>query len=200
MALGAIILLILEGLSIATISRESAFILFFALTSALLRLLGRDTIHFEPMAFISDSAIYLIKLLSAFLMGRLLYASMSLSELCDALTGIVRRIPILRRFDIGLGVSLVLGYIPLIFSEWRGSLEAARSRGLPKRPKLFQQASFLSAFLRRLMLSAVAVPEALIARGWNRKRGIAPINWKLRDTIVLLISCFCFGIALLRVV
>jgi energy-coupling factor transporter transmembrane protein EcfT len=198
-ALAAIVLLILEGMSPVSILRESAFVLVFALLTAALRLFGKEGSLAEEAA-LTGSAIYGLKLLAAFLAGRLFYASTRPSELRDAATRIARRIPILRRFDIGLGLSLILGYIPLIFDEWRGSLEAARSRALPSRPGIVQQSRLLIAFLRRLMLRAVILPEALSARGWSISRGVAQSTWRVRDSVSLMLSIAIFFGALLRIV
>jgi hypothetical protein len=198
-ALAALRLLMLEGVGLATILRESACILVFALITAVLRLFGGNALA-DPAALITGSAVYGVKLLAAFIMGRLFYASTPSSELRDAATRIARRIPLLRRFDIGLGLSLILGYIPLIFCEWRDSLEAARSRALSPRPSIGQQSQFLIAFLRRLMLRAVALPEALAARGWSRSRGVAQSTWRSRDSISLTFCVASLVCALLHVV
>jgi energy-coupling factor transporter transmembrane protein EcfT len=199
-AFSAFFFLRLEGISLSNILRESAFILVFALITAALRVFGGNREPVAPYAVAADSALYGLKLLSAFLVGRLFYASTTLSELRDAATRIARRIPFLRRFDVGLSLSLVLCYIPLIFDEWRDSLEAARSRGMPRRPDIEQQSRFLTAFLRRLMLRATALPQALVARGWSKDRGIAPSHWKARDSVAALICCLAFAGASLHLV
>jgi energy-coupling factor transporter transmembrane protein EcfT len=154
----------------------------------------------EPAVLASGAGIYGLKLLAAFLAGRLFYASTRMSELRDAATRIVRMIPFLRRFDIGLSLSLVLGNVPLIFEEWRDSLEAARSRGLSRRPVIALQARLLAAFLRRLMLRAIAIPQALAARGWSKDRHLTPASWKTRDRLAMLVCCAAFIGALLRLV
>jgi energy-coupling factor transporter transmembrane protein EcfT len=200
LTLCALVLLRLEGLRVAKALRESAFILVFALLTAVLRLFGNGESLARPEALAAGSAAYCLRLLAAFLSGRLFYASTRPSELRDAATRIARRIPFLRRFDLGLGLSLVLGYIPLIFDEWRASSEAAASRGLPRRPGIGGRSRFIAAFLRRLMLHAVALPEALVARGWSAERGLAPSTWRRRDSLALLASASAFLGALLRIV
>ena len=198
-ALGSLSLLLLEGLSLSAMLRESAFVVLFALLTILLRFFGTNS-HAEPIVFASESIRYGTRLLAAFLAGRLYYASTRLSELRDSTTRIARRIPIARRFDLGLVLSLILGYIPLIFDEWRDSLVAARSRGMPRRPSLSLQCRFLAAFLRRLILRAVALPQALVARGWSMERGIADSEWRFRDSLVIAISVTVFVLALLSIV
>jgi energy-coupling factor transporter transmembrane protein EcfT len=164
--------------------REAAIVGLFALFSAALRLVGLADAWTKPWEVLGESAGYGLRLLAAFLGGRLFYASTSASELRDATTRLCRKVPMVKRLDLGLVLSLILGFIPLIFEEWNSSLEAARSRGLARRPSLHRQALFMTAFLRRLMLRAVATPEALLARGLTRDRGLAPSAWKRRDSLI----------------
>jgi len=182
-AIAAILLLLESGLKPLSLLRDVSFILVFALFTAALRFLGLPEAALRPLSTLSQSAVYGLRLLAAFLAGRLFYATTSASELRDATTRICRRIPLLGRVDIGLGLGMILGFIPLVFEEWKASLEAARSRGFARSPGLSKQALFVTAFLRRLMLRAVAVPEALSARGWTRTRGLPPLRWRSRDTV-----------------
>jgi len=193
-------LLKLEGLRFASILRESTFILAFTLFTALLRAFSGTVELISPAAFALECSSYGLKLFAAFLAGRLFYASTSISELRDAATRITRRIPYVRRYDIGLSLSLVLGSIPLILEEWRDSLEAARSRGMAPRPSIAQQSRFLSAFLRRLILSAIVLPQALCARGWSGDRGLTPLRWRKKDSLAALLCCLALIGTTLRLV
>jgi energy-coupling factor transporter transmembrane protein EcfT len=143
---------------------------------------------------------YGVRLLAVFLAGRLFYASTTASEIRDAVTRIARYIPIVRRLDIGLCLSMVIGFIPFIFTEWQDSLEAARSRGMPRRPRLSRMSLFVTAFLRRLIVRAIALPEALVARGWTRERGLAPSRWRMRDSITSLVCGILAITAVLHIV
>ena len=186
-------LLMRQGLRFRTILRDSAFVVAFTIFTAIIRYGSLARTGIVPFAEMMNVGSYGVRLLAAFLVGRLFYASTGVSELRDAATRIARRIPILKRYDIGLLLSMVLTFIPLIFEEWTASREVARARGMPRRSGISRQAIVISAFLRRLMLRAVATPEALSARGWSRDRGIAPLLWRKRD-----ISCLlaCSGIFL----
>jgi energy-coupling factor transporter transmembrane protein EcfT len=200
LAFGFLILLIFSGLSLLKIMRETLFIFIFTGITAALRIWGSTLGSIDRGAVIYDSLIYFLRLLSAFLAGRLFYASTTSSELRDAATRIMRKIPLLRRLDLGMYIALVLGYIPLIFEEWQDSREAARSRGMSRKPDLRQESRFMTAFMRRLMLKAVELPQALKARGWSRSRGIAPLQWGLPDTILLIIAISSTTAAILRLV
>lgn len=184
-------LLLREGLKPLAIAKDSSIVLAFTAVSGALRMVGAS----GPAPWVlGDVLSYGLRLLSAFLAGRLFYASTRPSELRDAATRITRRLPFVRRYDLGLGLYMVLGLVPLVFEEWRSSLEAARSRGMPRRPSLALQAQFIAAFLRRMMLRAVAIPEALVARAWSPDRGLPPSAWRTRDTIA---SLSCLAIAVL---
>jgi energy-coupling factor transporter transmembrane protein EcfT len=193
-------LLLRSGIAPVSILKDAAFIAAFAAFTAALRLIGLPGALGMSLGILAEGGAYGARLLAAFLVGRLLYASTSISELRDAATRMTRRLPLLRRADLGLVLSMAIGFIPLIFEEWRSSLEASRSRGLARRPSLGKQALFVAAFLRRLMLRAVAVPEALTARGWTRERGIQPSQWKLRDSCALVACMALLLAAILRIV
>jgi energy-coupling factor transporter transmembrane protein EcfT len=199
-SIAAVCLLIKGGQSPATILREAAIVGIFALFAAALRYVGPVWSRASSLAASGDIASYGARLLAAFLVGRLYYVSTGISELRDAATRMTRLAPIIRRWDIGLVLSMVLSFIPLIFEEWTKSREAARSRGMPRRPTMAAQALFIMAFLRRLMLRAVAIPEALIARGWTRNRGILPLRWRKRDSLSLLACALLLCAALLHIV
>jgi energy-coupling factor transporter transmembrane protein EcfT len=200
LAFGAILLLLKSGLRLGTVLRESSIIALFALFAAALRLIGLPGSLDYPQPVLAEAGAYGLRLLTAFMLGRLFYASTPASELRDAGTRIARRLPFVRALDLGLGLSLILGFVPLIFEEWRSSLEAARSRGLTRRAPLTRQALFVAAFLRRLMLRAVATPEALVARGWSRERGLVPSRWGSKDTLLCCGSAMILAAAALRLV
>jgi energy-coupling factor transporter transmembrane protein EcfT len=199
-AFAAFFLLIQGGISLATILRDSAFVVAFTLFTAALRCFGLPGAIGLPPRILVDTVAYGARLLAAFLIGRLFYAFTSISELRDAVTRISRHLPLIRRLDIGLGLSMVISFIPLIFEEWYLALEAARSRAMPNRPKISSQALFIAAFLRRLMLRAVATPEALTARGWTRDRGVMSSTWKFRDSLLSSLCILLCIAAMLHIV
>jgi energy-coupling factor transporter transmembrane protein EcfT len=198
LAIAAILLLLGEGLRFAAILRDSTFIAVFSIFTSALRFIGPP--QSSGPGLLEYMTAYGLRLLAVFLAGRLFYASTTASEIRDAVTRIARYLPVIRRFDIGLYLSMVIGFIPFIFEEWRNSLEAARSRGMPRRPRLSRISLLMTAFLRRLLLRAIAMPEALVARGWTRERGLAPSRWRMRDSITSLVCGILVIIATLHVV
>ncbi len=195
-----LILLFMEGQRPAAIIKDTAFVAALTLFILALRFFGTRGALGDSLAILGDTGEYGLRLLAAFLAGRLFYLSTTSPQLRDAATRLARRMPLLGRTDIGLGLALILGLVPVIFDEWASSLEAARSRGMPRRPGLSMQALFVAAFLRRLMLRSVATPEALFARGWSRERGLPPSTWRARDSLAALACLSLFlGVLLLPV-
>ena len=178
-------LLRLEGLSWKRLARESAFLFWIGAFALVLQ--GLD---FEPGLRVnpeglSDSGLYLARLSAAFFAGRLFYATTTRLELRDTATLAMRRLPGRGRSDAGLAVFLILGFIPLIVEEWKASLEAAKSRGLPRHFGISRSAVLLSAFLRRLIIISLDLPQALSARAWAGDRCIQRSRWRARDYVAL---------------
>ena len=199
-ALALIVLLTREGLRPSKIVREASFLLWFAAFSIVVQgldFLGGVHLSREGLA---AALAYCARLLAAYLAGRLFYAATTRSELRDAATRIVRILPGRARSDVGLAFSLVLGFLPLIVDEWRLSLEAARARGLTKKAGITRSSALLSAFLRRLMLAALSLPEALAARAWSGDRRIAESAWRVREYGALVLSGATLIAATLRIV
>jgi energy-coupling factor transporter transmembrane protein EcfT len=199
-ALGLFGLLLLEGYAPGRILRESSFLLVFIVFAGILECVeirGGFTIMLSAPI---ETPLLGARLFAGYLGGRVYYATTSASQTRDAVTRIVRRVPGLSRSDLGLVFGLVLGFIPLIITEWKASLEAAVSRGLGRGSGLRGISRFTAAYLRRLILSAVAVPEALMARGWNVRRRVDPVRWKGRDYAAGALSAAMLMLAILRIV
>jgi hypothetical protein len=113
LAVAFFVLLVLSGLGIARILRETLFVAAFALATAALRAIGAIGATPDWAQASADAGIFGLRLLAAYWAGRLFYASTRPSEIRDASTRICRRLPILRRYDVGLAISLTLNYIPL---------------------------------------------------------------------------------------
>lgn len=200
LALGLFILLVIEGHSPGRILKESSFLLVFILFAGILECVDiREGVGLV-FSFPIDTPILGARLFAGYLGGRLYYASTSVSQTRDAVTRIVRCIPFLSKSDIGLVFGLVLGFIPLIISEWKASIEAVRSRAFGRSSGVGGLGRFISAYLRRLILSAIAVPEALLARGWNVRRQVDHEIWKLRDYSALALSGGILILAILHIV
>jgi energy-coupling factor transporter transmembrane protein EcfT len=199
-SIALIVLLALEGLRPARIAREAAFLLPFILFAGILECVDIGAGFSVSFSAPIETPLLGARLLAGYLGGRLYYASSSVSETRDAATRIVRRMPGLSRTDLGFAFSLVLGFVPLIVEEWKASIEAARSRAYGRSSGFRGAALLVAAYLRRLMLRAVAVPEALAARGWDGERGVEPVAWRTRDYLAAA-SCIALLAALaLRVV
>jgi energy-coupling factor transporter transmembrane protein EcfT len=179
---GALVaLLAIEGQGLARIARETAFLLPFILFALVLECVAVGPGFAISLSPPVETPLLGARLLAGYLGGRLYYASTSVSETRDAATRIARRLPGLAKTDIGFAFSLVLNFVPLIIEEWRFSVEAAKARAYGRSSGLRGAGFLVTAYLRRLMLRAVAVPEALMARGWTGDRGVERAGWRGRD-------------------
>jgi energy-coupling factor transporter transmembrane protein EcfT len=174
-------LLAMEGQGPARVARDTVFLLPFILFALLLECVGLGPGYSLTIAAPVETPLLGARLLAGYLGGRLYYASTSVSETRDAATRIARRLPGLAKADIGFAFSLVLNFVPLIIEEWKASIEAAKARAYGRSSGLRGAGFLVTAYIRRLMLRAVAVPEALVARGWTGERGVERRAWRLRD-------------------
>ncbi|HOX32814.1 MAG TPA: energy-coupling factor transporter transmembrane component T [Spirochaetales bacterium] len=200
-----LILLVLgEGVGPLRLLRDSLFLAWLGLFAALAQGLDfTEGIRLE-VGGLRAAAEYCLRLATAFLAGRLFYASTTRAELREAATRAATLLPGRGRRDLGLSLSLVLGFMPLIAEEWRSTLEAAKARGIRfgkgAGAGLQPGAALLTAYLRRLMLAAVYLPEALAARGWRGEGGVSFRRWKGRDYITVAALSALLAITALHVV
>jgi len=177
LALALIGILTMEGQRPTKILRESAFLAIFILFAGVLECVDIVPGPKVELSAPVETQILGLRLLAGYLGGRLYYATTSVSQTRDAATRIARRLPGLSRFDLGFVFSLILGFIPLIIEEWKLSTEAAKARAYGRRSGMRASGLLIAAYLRRLMLRAVAAPEALAARGWDGHRRVEPALW-----------------------
>jgi energy-coupling factor transporter transmembrane protein EcfT len=188
-------LLRIEGASLRGLLRDAAFILSLSLATFLIEGLSLEGgLHLALGGLLTSALRDGLRLAASFAAGRLFYATTRTSELREAAEDSFRFLPGRAGSEIALALLLALSFIPLILREWKASRLAARARGAPKRPGLEASSVFLAAFLRRLMLGSLALPEALAARGWTggaSKR--LRRSWRLYDYCALLILCAGLG-------
>jgi energy-coupling factor transporter transmembrane protein EcfT len=188
-------LLLVEGLGLRSLFRDAAFVLGLALASFFIEGLSfRGGIHLAKDGILLAALRDGLRLAASFAAGRLFYATTRTSELREAAEDSCRFLPGKAGAEIALSLLLVLSFIPLILEEWRASRLAARARGFAKRPSLRASSEFLAAFLRRLMLGSLALPEALVARGWTGGDSQRPRQaWRPYDYCSLLLICMAMA-------
>jgi energy-coupling factor transporter transmembrane protein EcfT len=191
-------LLLASGLKPSRIARESLFVAVFAAATFGLKKIGAAVP--DTGAIARESGVFGLKLLAAFFLGRLFYASTRISEIRDAITRIMRLIPFARRYDLGLALALILSYVPLIGREWSESSQAMQARGMSNFANPRNVSCFISSMLRRLMIEAVDLPLALYARGWHRDRALSKLTWKKLDSFALSLSFILLFMTALRLV
>ena len=202
----ALFLLVLgEGVPAQAVARESLFLIWLGAFAVLAQGFDlADGIRVNETGMEAALA-YFARLVAAFLAGRIFYASTTRSELREAATEASRLIPGEGKRRIGLGLSLILGFVPLIVDEWRATVEAAKARAMPlglggRRGSLARSAALLEAYLRRLMLAAVQMPEALEARAWSGDRIAQARRWKAGDYASVLALSIISVLSILRIV
>lgn len=202
-ALVLVTLLAFEGVPIRRILKESGYVLLLSLVAMALECVGWEGRPVFYPEYLPGIATYASRLLSAFMAGRLFYTVTNGSELRIAALKAGRLLPGRLRGDAALAMVLVIGFVPMIRDEWRSSLEAARARGLgPGKARGFGRGAyvdFLAAFLRRLMLDSLSLPEALASRGWEggeRSPRFAPDPWRARDWMAAALSLAFLVLAL----
>ena len=175
--LAALLLLAFEGLHPLALLRELPGLILLCLLVLALEGLGWENgINLLPAGLASGGS-YFLRLLAAFLFGRLFYHTTSSSELREATGFIGRILPGSLGTDLALSLSLVLGFVPMIVVEWTLSMEAGRARGLEGRSSVPLRLRVAEAFIRRLVLRATQLPEVLVARAWTGGRGIPSRPW-----------------------
>ncbi len=194
LALALFALLALEGQRPSRILRESAFLALFILFAGVLECVDIGSGPSLKFSAPVETPALGARLLAGYLGGRLYYATTGVPQTRDAATRIARRLPGLSRLDLGFAFSLILGFIPLIIDEWKLSLEAAKARAYGRHRGWSGAGLLVTAYLRRLMLRAIAVPEALVARGWSGERRVEPVRWGFAEAAA---SFACVGFLIL---
>lgn len=203
LALGLMSLLLLEGVPLWRILKESGYVLLLSLFAMILECFGwKGGPVFYP-EYLPGIAVYAARLLSAFMAGRLFYTVTDSSELRIAALKAGRLLPGKLRGDAALAMVLVIGFVPLIRDEWKSSLDSAKARGLrlgrARGFSLRASVDFLAAFMRRLMLDSLSLPEALASRGWeggDRSPRLALDPWRAWDWVAAALSLAVLALAI----
>ena len=183
---GVLFLLRREGLRLAAIGRElPGFALLCLLVIALEGISLEGGIHVISSG-LALAGIYCLRLACAIILGRLFYHTTSSSELREAAGALWRILPGSLGEDLALGLSLILGFIPMIVDEWKLSLEAGRARGIEGSATLTLRLKVVEAFIRRLVLRALQLPEVLVARAWTGEKARPPRPWGARGWLTVL--------------
>ncbi len=161
-----------EGLSPLRLFRDCAWIAGMAAFLVIVYCVGYDPGHgFSFLATgLWNVARYASRLASAFMAGRIFYATTPGSALREAALKAGVIFPRRMRAEVALALVLVLGYIPRIAMEWKATEDAARSRGIAKKPGILAGARLLSALMTRLMVDSVLLPEVLSSRAWSGQK------------------------------
>ena len=131
-------------------------------------LLTFQAIDFNPFAFKTDGLaegfIFCLRLGAAFAAGSLLFAVTTLTEIRRALSRFETALH-LDKYKPGLGLALMLGFLPKFFEAWEDASLAWKSRGGKK--NLSMLISLIPLVLEKMMVKAANTAEALESRALN---------------------------------
>jgi len=183
--LGLVLLLAREGLGPGAFLAELRGLLFLVAFAFLIEGLGWEKGPRLLPEGLCIAALYSLRLVATFALGRLFYQTTPGSELREAAGLFGRLIPGRLGEDLALALALVLGFLPDIIGEWRLSLEAGQARGIHRGSGPALRLRVVEAFIRRLILDALSLPEILVARGWTGASSKYPQPWGTRGIAVV---------------
>jgi energy-coupling factor transporter transmembrane protein EcfT len=194
--LGLLLLLDREGLSLGAFAAELRGLLFLIVFAFLIEGLGWERGPRLLPEGLGIAALYSLRLVAAFALGRLFYQTTPGSELREAAGLLGRLIPGRLGEDLALALALVLGFLPDILGEWRLSLEAGQARGIHRGSGPGLRLRVVEAFIRRLILDALSLPEILVARGWTGAPPKHPVPWGKKGFAVVVSSAVLLATSL----
>lgn len=143
-----------------TLFRGCRFLLFMALTVVFFRSIEWNPLSLTLSGF-REGLYFALGLITAFAGCALFFSATTMGEVRDALESFFRFIPALSR--AGLGISLLLGFLPRFFEIWEGAETAYRARGGKNGVK---KLVFMTALtVERMIEVAVETAAALEMRG-----------------------------------
>jgi len=160
-ALVLIILSFIAKIGPAALLRGSGPLLF--LVAAVFFFRG---IELSPPGFNLDglweSALFAVRICAAFAAGTLLFAVTTPGEIRKSLSRMEAALR-LERLKLGLGISLMLGFLPRFFEIWEAVNLAWKSRGGKK--SLSRLIVLIPLVVERMMVKAAETATALESRG-----------------------------------
>ena len=160
-ALVLVILSFIARIGPRALLRGSAPLLFFIMAVFLVRGVEISPPGFNPEG-LWESVIFCIRISAAFAAGTLLFAVTTPGEIRKSLSKLETALGI-QNLKIGLGISLMLGFLPRFFEIWEAVNLAWKSRGGKKNlPRLIV---LIPLVVERMMVKAAETAAALESRG-----------------------------------
>ncbi|MCL2601532.1 MAG: energy-coupling factor transporter transmembrane protein EcfT [Treponema sp.] len=160
-ALALTVLSFVAGIGPRALLRGSGSLVFLFLGVFLLR-----GVEFAPFGLNTEglwvSALFCLRLCVAFAAGSLLFAVATPGEIRKAFSRMEAALR-LEKLKIGLGLSLMLGFLPRFFEIWEDVNLAWKSRA--GRKSLFRLVIVIPLVVERMMVKAAETATALESRG-----------------------------------
>ena len=111
---------------------------------------------------LKESIVFCARIATAFAAGSLLFSVTTPGEIRKSLSRLETFLH-LKKLKLSLSISLMLGFIPMLFQIWEDTNLAWKSRG--GKNNLSRLTTLLPLLVERMMLKAAETAEALEARG-----------------------------------
>ena len=161
-----ILLSFISGLRPRELLRGSGPLFFVVLVVLILQ-----GIEFAPLRInldgLTEGVIFCLRIGAAFAAGTLLFAVTTIDEIRKSLSRL-EAVLHLEKLKLGLGISLMLGFIPKFFEIWEDINLAWKSRG--GRRNLTCLAVLIPLALEKMMVKAAETASALESRGVNSEQ------------------------------
>jgi len=154
-------LAIIAGIGPLSLLRGSAPLLFIVMAVFLLQ-----AVEFSPLALnfdgLIESIIFCVRIGTAFAAGSLLFSVTTTGEIRNSLSRLEALLR-LKKLKLSLCISLMLGFIPMLFQIWDDINLAWKSRGGKK--NLARMITLLPLLIERMMAKAAETAAAMESRG-----------------------------------
>lgn len=193
-----IIILIKAKLNIIEIFKKSVFLIYlgsFALIFGSLDFSLSEGLSFNRINLLNQS-VFVFRLITSFLAAEIFLAVTEISSINDLITIFVRNIPLVRKIDFGLYISLSINFIPRIFMEYDNISSAFLNRGgySVKNP-LRKSLIIFNPLIINMIRKAIVTAYALEVRNHNIKRTIIIEPLRSYDYSVIFITLILFLIS-----
>jgi biotin transport system permease protein len=167
-ALIIISLSLIAGISPHLLLRGSAPLLFIVIAVFLFQ-----AVEFSPLglnfAGLRESIIFCVRIGTAFAAGSLLFSVTTSGEIRKSLSRLETFLKI-KKLNLSLSISLMLGFIPMLFQIWEDLNLTWKSKGGNK--NLSRMVKLVPLLVERMMLKAVETATAMESRGMGiREQG-----------------------------
>jgi len=135
---------------------------------------------------IMEGTAFAWRLVLVIVLGSILTTTTAPSAIKAAVTWYLKPVPLVPAARVGTMLSLLLRFIPLIFSQAGQTLDAQRARAVEHRKNpLYRLRCFILPFFRRTLLTADRVAEAMEARCYSDLRTAPQSTFTIRDGLFL---------------